>query len=81
LNTTADRENVWNKTVTEYNYTVIFERAPEGDYNVVVPAIPEICTFGETLDEAREMARDAIRCVLESARETGEAIPRAIVAN
>jgi antitoxin HicB len=40
-----------------------------------VPAIPEICTFGETLEEAREMARDAIRCFLESALKTGEPIP------
>ncbi len=61
--------------MTEYSYTVIFERAPEGGYNVIVPAIPEICTFGETLNEAREMAQDAIRCFLESARETGEPIP------
>ena len=62
--------------MTEYNYTVIFERAPEGGYNVIVPAIPEICTFGGTLNEAREMAQDAIRCFLESARETGEPIPQ-----
>ena len=62
--------------MTEYNYTVIFERAPEGGYNVIVPAIPEICTFGGTLSEAREMAQDAIRCFLESARETGEPIPQ-----
>ena len=67
--------------MTEYNYTVVFERAPEGGYSVVVPAMPEICTFGETLEEAREMARDGIRCVLESARETGEPIPQAIVAS
>ena len=59
----------------EYRYTVVFEKAPEGGYNVVVPAIPEICTFGESLEEAREMARDAIQCFLESARATGEPIP------
>ncbi|HEV8130606.1 MAG TPA: type II toxin-antitoxin system HicB family antitoxin [Acidobacteriota bacterium] len=58
----------------EYNYTVFFE-PQEGGYNVIVPAIPEICTFGETLDEAREMARDAIRCYLESAIKHGESIP------
>jgi predicted RNase H-like HicB family nuclease len=40
-----------------------------------VPAIPEICTFGATLEEAREMARDAIRCYLESVILTGEPIP------
>ena len=62
--------------MTEYSYTVMFERAPEGGYNIIVPAIPEICTFGETLNEAREMAQDAIRCFLESARETGEPIPQ-----
>lgn len=58
-----------------YNYTVIFEPVKEGGYNVVVPAIPEICTFGETLEEAREMAEDAIRCYLESAIEGMEPIP------
>ncbi len=58
-----------------YHYTVVFERAPEGGFNVVVPALPEICTFGATLAEAGEMARDAIRCYLESALETGEPIP------
>ena len=59
----------------EYGYTTLFEPMPEGGFNVLVPAIPEICTYGETLDEAREMARDAIRCYLESALKTGEPIP------
>ncbi len=58
-----------------YSYIVIFERMPAGGYNVVVPAIPEICTFGETREEARKMAEDAIRCYLESAMKTGEVIP------
>ena len=60
----------------EYGYTVIYQRMPEGGYNVVVPAIPEICTFGETLSEARHMAKDALRCFLESALKTGEPIPK-----
>ena len=59
----------------EYGYTTLFEPMPEGGFNVLVPAIPEICTYGDTLDEAREMARDAIRCYLESALKTGEPIP------
>ncbi len=58
-----------------YNYTVIFEPLDEGAYDVIVPAIPEICTFGETREEARKMAEDAIRCYLESALEREEAIP------
>ena len=44
-------------------------------YNVIVPAIPEICTFGETMQEARAMAHDAIRCYLESALKHGEPNP------
>jgi antitoxin HicB len=66
--------------MAEYGYTTVFEPLPEGGFNVLVPAIPEICTFGETLEEAREMARDAIRCFLESAIQTGEQIPSDLAA-
>jgi len=59
----------------EYRYTVFFEPLEEGGYNVVVPAIPEICTFGETLEKARAMAQDAIRCHLEGLIELGQEIP------
>lgn len=61
---------------TEYNYTVIFQPLKQGGYEVVVPAIPEICTFGDSLAQARQMAKDAIRCFLESAIKTGEPIPK-----
>jgi len=57
-----------------YNYTVVFEPVPEGGYNVVVPAIPEIVTFGETLREAKANAKEAISCFLESVLETNEII-------
>ena len=57
--------------MAEYGYTTIFEPLPEGGFSVVIPAIPEICTFGESLADAREMARDAIRCYLESVIENG----------
>ncbi len=57
-----------------YQYTVLFE-PQDGGFNVIVPAIPEICTFGETMGEARTAAEDAIRCYLESAIKHGEQIP------
>jgi predicted RNase H-like HicB family nuclease len=63
---------------TEYRYTVYFEPLPEGGYNVRFPAIPEICTFGTTLEDARAMAADALRCYLESALANGEALPQDI---
>lgn len=59
-----------------YNFTVILQPLPEGGFTVLVPAIPEICTFGEDVVEARRMAEDAIRCFLESALKTGEPIPQ-----
>ena len=61
--------------MAEYGYTAVFEPLPEGRFSVLVAAIPEICTFGSTLEEVREMTRDAIRCFLESALATGEVIP------
>jgi antitoxin HicB len=60
----------------DYQYMVYFEPLEEGGYNVIVPAIPEICTFGSTIEEPREMAKDAIRCVIESAIKHGEPIPQ-----
>ena len=68
--------NAKEDSVAEYSYTVLFEPLAEGGYQVIVPALPEIVTHGRTLEEAREMAQDAIRCVLESALKTGEPIPK-----
>ncbi len=58
-----------------YNYTVIFKPLDEGGYDVIVSALPEICTFGDTIQDAREMAEDAIKCFIESALELDEPIP------
>ncbi len=59
----------------EYRYTVLFEPAEEGGYVVTCPALPGLVTEGETLDEAREMARDAIRAYVESLKKDGLPIP------
>jgi antitoxin HicB len=60
----------------EYSYTVFFEPAQEGGYIVTVPALPGLVTEGDTMEEAREMARDAIRAYLESLMKDGEPIPQ-----
>ncbi len=44
-------------------------------YQVTVPLLPGLITYGRTLSEAREMARDAIRCHIEGLRKDGEPIP------
>ena len=56
-------------------YTVILEPMEEGGFLVVVPALPEIVTGGDTETEALAMAKEAIELVLESRRERGEEIP------
>jgi antitoxin HicB len=59
----------------EYSFTVFFEPAVEGGYVVTCPALPGLVTEGDTLGEAKRMARDAIRAYLESLRKDGEPIP------
>ena len=48
-----------------YEYEVVFE-PNGGGYTVTVPKLPGLVTEGDTLKEARSMAKDAIRCYLES---------------
>ena len=64
--------------MAEYRYTVLFEPLPEGGYQVRVPAMPEIITYGRTLAEAREMTEDALRCCIQGLLKDGEEIPRDI---
>jgi len=59
----------------EYRFTALYEPAEEGGYVVTCPALPGLVTEGETLDEAREMARDAIRAYVESLKKDGLPIP------
>ena len=48
-----------------YQYEAIFEPNGAG-YTVTVPKLPGLVTEGDSLKEAREMAKDAIRCYLEA---------------
>lgn len=61
-----------------YTYTVFFEPI-KGGYNVIFPAIPEICTFGRNLKETREMAKDALRCFLESSEKERMEFPKDVI--
>ncbi|MCR4407001.1 MAG: type II toxin-antitoxin system HicB family antitoxin [Anaerolineae bacterium] len=58
-----------------YQFTVVIERQPEGGYLVSVPSLPGCYTEGRTLEEAREMAADAIRAYCASLLKHGEPIP------
>ena len=62
--------------MTQYAYRVLFDRLPEGGYQVIVPALPEIVTYGRDLEEAREMAQDAILCHIRGLLKDGEEVPQ-----
>jgi predicted RNase H-like HicB family nuclease len=61
--------------MAEHGYRVIYDPLAEGGFQVIVPALPGIVTFGRTIDEAREMARDAISCHLQGLLKDNEEIP------
>ncbi len=65
-----------NEIVTrEYSYTVILEPHEEGGFTVLVPALPEIVTEGDTADQAIVMAKEAIELALEYRQDHGFDIP------
>ncbi|MDT3738907.1 MAG: type II toxin-antitoxin system HicB family antitoxin [Candidatus Kapabacteria bacterium] len=47
------------------NFNIVLEKAEEGGYNVIVPALDGCFTQGETEVEALENAKEAILCYLE----------------
>ena len=58
------------------NYRVILIPEPDGGYTVKVPAIRGCITYGDTVEEALEMAKDAIEGCIEVLVEAGEPIPQ-----
>ncbi|HUK59874.1 MAG TPA: type II toxin-antitoxin system HicB family antitoxin [Stellaceae bacterium] len=60
---------------TEYNFTIVLEPLEEGGFLVLVPALPEVVTHGESEEEAVAMAEDAIRLAVGYRRDQGEPIP------
>jgi len=61
--------------LAEHGYRVIYEPLAEGGFQVIVPALPGIVTYGRTVEEARDMAHDAIACHLQVLLKDNEEIP------
>jgi len=58
-----------------YQYTIVFEPTKEGAYIVTCPALPGLMTSGQTVEQARLMAADAIRRYLVSLQRVGLPFP------
>lgn len=59
----------------QYTYKILLHKEPEGGYTVSVPALPGCITYGENIDEAMVMAKDAVELYIEELRSRGETIP------
>jgi predicted RNase H-like HicB family nuclease len=57
------------------NYRVLFRKEPEGGYTVTVPSLPGCVTYGDSIDNAVNMVKEAIELYVEDLKERGEEVP------
>ncbi len=56
-------------------YKIQIRPETDGTYTVIVPALPGCLTFGDSIEEAIEMAKEAIELYIESLVARGKEIP------
>lgn len=56
-------------------YTVFFQKVPEGGYIASVPMLPGCMSQGETFEEVQEYIADAIEGYISVLKEDNEEIP------
>ena len=56
-------------------YTIVVEREVEGGFYVTVPALPGCFTRGDTIDECRVNAAEAIAVHIAGLEADGEPVP------
>ncbi len=55
-------------------FQLVFRPEPEGGYTVIVPSLPGCVSYGDTLDEAKAMAKEAIELYVETLKEKNETV-------
>ena len=60
-------------------FEFIFEPQDEGGYHVYAPDLPGLHTQGETLDDARASAEEALALYVEEVRERGGPIGARVI--
>jgi antitoxin HicB len=58
-----------------FSFSVVLEPQEGGGFTVLVPALPEVVTEGDTEQDALANAEEAIRAVIEYRRDNGLLIP------
>ena len=57
-----------------FTYKIHLHKEPEGGFTVTVPLLSGCITYGENINEAIEMAKEAIELYLEVLQENGEIV-------
>lgn len=57
-----------------YTYKIHLHQETEGGFTVSVPALPGCITYGEDVEEAISMAKEAIELYIEELKDRGEPI-------
>jgi antitoxin HicB len=60
---------------SNYSFSIVLEPQLGGGYTVLVPALPEVVTEGDTEQEALTNAEEAIKLVLSYRQDHGIDIP------
>jgi antitoxin HicB len=58
-----------------YRIPLVFSPQPEGGFTVTSPALPELVTEGDTIEEAYSEVRDALAAVVELYADQGRPLP------
>ena len=62
-----------------YQIPLILTLQPEGGYTVTSPALPELITEGDTVEEALAHVQDALVAVVELYEDLGKPLPDTIL--
>jgi len=65
-----------NSKVKNYSYQINLVPELEGGYTVIIPALPGCVSFGETVEQATQNAKQAIELHLENLVVHHQAVPR-----
>lgn len=57
------------------NFKILLHKEAKGAYTVTVPALPGCITYGDNVDHAISMAKEAIFLYITELKERGEPIP------
>lgn len=58
------------------NYKILLRAEPEGGYTVFVPGLEGCITYGKDIEEAKNMAKEAIALYIVSLKEDGLPVPK-----